>query len=54
MLALGICLSDVLLDLKQPCAARDAIALEGGRDGKADGLIRPALIRDHEVGVHGV
>ena len=34
--------------------ASPTIALEGGRNGKADGLIRPALIRDHEVGIHGI
>ena len=36
-----------LLDFKQPPASGDTVALEGGRDGKADGLIGTEMcIRD--------
>ena len=43
-----------LLDLKQPSASGDTLAFEGGSNGKADSLIRPALIRDNEVCVQRI
>ena len=41
--------SHALHDLKQPCAPRNAIGLESGGHGKADGLFRPALVRDDKM-----
>ena len=42
------------LYFKQPSTPGDAIVLEGGRDGKADGLIRPAFVCDNEVCVQRI
>ena len=54
VLSSSVCFLHALLDFKQPSASGDTVAFEGGRDGKADGLIRPALIRDNEVCVHRI
>ena len=48
MLPSGVCFLDALLDFKQPPAPGDNVALKGGGDRKADGLVRPALIRNDE------
>ena len=45
---------DALPDLKQPPPAGEAAALERGRDGQTDGLVRPALVRHDEVGVQRI
>jgi len=50
----GIRFLHPLLDFKQPPASGDAVALEGGRDGKADGLVRPAFVRDNKVCVQRI
>ena len=54
MLPSGVSFLDALLDLKQPPATGDTIALERGCNCKADGLVRPALIRNDEVCVQRV
>ncbi len=53
-LPLGIDLPDPLLDFKKPPTPGDAVALEGGRDSKADGLVRPALVRDDKMRIQRV
>ena len=50
----GVHLPDPLVHLEKPAAPGDAVAFEGGRDGKADGLVRPALIRNDEICVHRI
>ena len=50
----GIRFLHALLDFKQPPASGNAVAFEGGRDGKADGLVRPALIRNNEICVQRI
>ena len=54
MLPSGIRFLHPLLDFKQPSASGDTVAFEGGRDGKADGLVRPALIRDNKICVQRI
>ena len=49
MLPSGVCFLDALLDFKQPPTPGDTVALERGCDRKADGLVRPALVRNDEV-----
>ena len=46
----GVDLFDALHHLEQPRAARDAIGLERGRHGKADGLFRAAGVCNDKVG----
>ena len=50
----GIRFLHTLLDFKQPPASGDTVALEGGRDGKADGLIGTAFIRNNKVCVQRI
>ena len=45
----GIRFLHALLDFKQPSTPGDTVAFEGRRDGKADGLIRPAFICNNKV-----
>ena len=54
MLPPCVCLLDALLDFKEPPAPGDTIALERRCDRKADGLVRPTLIRNDEVCVQRV
>ena len=49
-----VSLADALPDLKQPCSSGDSVAFEGRRDGKTDGLIRPALVCHNKVGIQGI
>ena len=48
--ACGVDLLDPLDHLEQPRPAGDAPGFQGGRYGEADGLLRAAQIRHHEVG----
>ena len=48
------CALACLFHLEQPCPARYAARLQGGRDGKADCLFRAASVRYHKVCRHGV
>ena len=50
----GIRFLHSLFDLKQPSASGDTVALERGCNGKADCLIRPALICNNEVCVQRI
>ena len=50
----GVHLRHLLHHLKEPGAARDAVGLQGGGDGQADGFARAALVRHHQIGGHGV
>ena len=50
----GIRFLHPLLDFKQPSAPGDTVAFEERRDGKADGLIRPAFIRDNKICVQRI
>ena len=52
--ALRVDLLHLLHDLEEPGAAGDAVSLQGRGDGKADGLFRPALIRDDQVRGQGI
>jgi hypothetical protein len=53
-LAQGVDLLDLLHHLKESRTARDTILLQRRRNGKANGLLCAALIRNHKVGGHGV
>ena len=44
----------LLHHLKESGPAGDAIGFQGGGHGQADGLVRPPLVRHHQVGGHGV
>ena len=50
----GIRFLHALLDLKQPSAPGDTVAFEGRRDGKADGFVGTAFIRNDEVCVQRI
>ena len=50
----GVDLLHPLNHLKQPGSARNPEALQGGGHRQADGFFRPALVRHHQVGGHGV
>ena len=50
----GIDLLDLLHHLKEPGPAGNAVGFQGGGHGQADGLVRAALVRHHQVGGHGV
>ena len=54
MLPSGIRFLHSLFDLKQPPASGDTVAFEGGSNGKADGLIRPAFVCNNEVCVQRI
>ena len=49
-----ICFLYALLDFKQPPTPGDTVALEGGCNGKADGLVRPALICNNKICVQRI
>ena len=48
--AFGVDLPDRLDDLEEARASRDAVRLEGGRDGEADGLLGATGICHDEIG----
>ena len=54
MLPSSVCFFDALPDFKQSPTPGDTVALERRCDRKADGLVRPALIRNDEVCVQRV
>ena len=47
-------LLDLLHHLEEPGPARNAVGFQGWGHGQADGLIRPPLIRHHQIGGHGI
>ena len=49
-----VCLPDTLPDLKQPCSPGDSVAFKRRRDGKTDGLIRPALVCHNKVRIQRI
>ena len=53
-LPLGVDLPHPLDHLEEAGPAGDAVGLQRGRHGKADGLVRPAPVRHHQIGGHGV
>ena len=54
MLTSDVRFFDALLDLKQTSASGDTVAFEGWRNGKADGFVSPAFIRDNKVSVQRI
>ena len=51
---LGVDLLDPLDHLEEAGPAGDAMGFQRGGDGEADGLLRAAEIRHHQVGGHGI
>ena len=51
---LGVDLPDPLDHLEEAGPAGDAVGFQRGGDGEADGLLRAAEIRHHQVGGHGI
>ena len=43
-----------LHDFKQPCPAGDPVCFQGWRYGQADGLLRAASVRHHQIGSHRI
>ena len=52
--ALGVDGAHALDDLEQPRPSGYAHGLQRGRDGQADRLLRAPLIRDDQMGIHGI
>ena len=53
-LPMGIRLPDLLNHLEEPGPAWDAVGFQGGGYRQADGLLRAAAVRHHQIRVHGI